>query len=42
MNTKNLLTRHSREAERHPGFVRVAEYLSLLDSRLRGNDEVLR
>ena len=30
--------KHSREAGLHLGFVRYAEYLFLLDSRLRGND----
>jgi hypothetical protein len=32
----------SRTAGQYSGFVRFAEYSSLLDSRLRGNDEVLR
>ena len=54
MNSNNPLARHSRaggnlvdkmishKVGQHRGFVCYADCLFLLDSRLRGNDEVLR
>ena len=53
MNLNNLVVRHSREsgnpdslwkpceASQNLGFVRFTGCISLLDSRLRGNDGVL-
>jgi len=36
-----IIRKISREAEQHRGFVRFAGCLSLLDSRLRGNDGLM-